>query len=71
MGDDEDIQGWEYLIHPLDPMSVLEGRDAADRLNELGRDGWELTGTVPVGGGPGGPSRTLLVFKRPEGRLSG
>lgn len=40
-------QKWEYLLVPLDEAGGLKkGSDGlrVDRLNELGRDGWEAVG---------------------------
>lgn len=39
-------QGWEYKVitkHTVDDPRVVE-----DELNALGKDGWELVGTVPL-----------------------
>lgn len=61
-------QGWEYRTVPLDPARMVEDEvSPTDRLNELGREGWELAGTAPVGGGgpTTGPGTTLLFLKRP------
>ncbi len=50
-------QQWQY---------AQEYRCSLDRLNQLGRDGWELTGPPVVANTTLGTSGKLLyVFKRP------
>lgn len=66
--DDEEFTGqkWEYEVVPVDPAGVVEGRLGLEgRLNELGSDGWELAGTVPLGQAPGVGGVVMLVMKRP------
>jgi|GEM_PF-1923427 len=53
---------WEYrTFEPPRKETRKEAEDPAERLNELGADGWELASTVDyVGGGT-----KYLVLKRP------
>jgi hypothetical protein len=40
---------WEYLVVPLEEATALKKRGeglAPDRLNELGRQGWEAVGVA-------------------------
>lgn len=55
-----DITQWEY--------KKISGADfCGDRLetelNQLGKEGWELSGTFSYGGGSGNGS---MIFKRPK-----
>lgn len=64
-GEDWGGERWEYKTLPLEPKGVLEGKIALEeRLNELGDEGWELEGTVPMERGPGSTALALLILKR-------
>lgn len=56
---------WEYrALRPPRESTMKEAGDPTAELNELGREGWELTGTIEyVGGGT-----KFLLLKRPAGR---
>lgn len=36
-----------------------------DRLNELGADGWEVTGTTDINRGEGDTRSVLIILKKP------
>ena len=45
--DDRVMTNWEYLVVPLEEAGGLKKKDVGlvpDRLNELGRQGWEAVG---------------------------
>lgn len=56
---------WEYwTLRPPRESTMKEAKDPTAELNELGREGWELAGTVEyVGGGT-----KFLLLKRPTTR---
>jgi len=60
---------WEYkslIIETTGIMSRgrLDGASIDQKLEEMGRDGWELATAVPVGDGNIGTARLLFTFKR-------
>lgn len=61
------MQRWEYktvdntkgwVIHKVD-------KNPEEKLNELGKDGWELVGTIESPFGGDSSQTTTLIFKRP------
>ncbi|MGH2354107.1 MAG: hypothetical protein ACRDI2_07965 [Chloroflexota bacterium] len=73
MGTMPQTQQWEYLevSVDLDKKSWKDGIGRSRKLKksgmsralaELGQEGWELAGTLPVGNGDG---KARLYFKRP------
>lgn len=71
------MKKWEYKIIYLMVDNLVKGWMMNNRkidlkteqlLNELGNDGWELTGIAPIGGGVGGfgaqTSGYTFIFKR-------
>lgn len=59
-------QNWEYTSVQIETHGWLGGKiEASDfdaKLNELGRDGWELVNVFQAAGS----SRVIAVFKRPK-----
>ena len=65
------MEQWEYKIISLEVKGWINRKidpKTEQLLNELGNDGWELTGIAPIGGGTGGWSAETgsfaLIFKR-------
>lgn len=69
------MEQWEYKIIRLEVKDLVKGwinkkvdTGSEQLLNELGNDGWELTGIAPIGGGTGGwgaeTSSYTFIFKR-------
>ena len=56
-----EIVTYEYLVLP-DPTEAPESTEGPKKLNDLGAQGWELTGVSKSGGW--GSAR--LYFKRPK-----
>jgi hypothetical protein len=60
------MTNWEYLLVPLEEASGLKKRDEgleAERLNSLGREGWEAVGlTLKKGDLVAWP---VVLLKRP------
>lgn len=55
------------MLRPDRGATRKEAIDPVDELNELGAEGWELTGTVEyVGGGT-----KFLILKRPRAEADG
>ena len=44
--------------------SKINAQELTDKLNELGRNGWELTSTVDLNRAQGATKGLLLVLKR-------
>ena len=73
LGEKEDKMKWEYKIEELGSKSGLfkeaVAKEMSKGLAQLGEDGWELVGLMPMyfHTGLGGYSVTqgLLIFKRP------
>ncbi|MFC6962524.1 DUF4177 domain-containing protein [Halocatena marina] len=54
---------WEYkTVRPPTEATQKEAADPTKQLNELGKAGWELAGTIDYTGG----GTKYLVFKRPQ-----
>ena len=65
------MEKWEYKIISLEVKGWINRKidpKTEQLLNELGKDGWELTGIAPIGGGTGGwgaeTSSYTFIFKR-------
>ncbi|RBI58354.1 hypothetical protein DMJ13_27085 [halophilic archaeon] len=58
----ESSDKWEYrTLRPPREATKKEASDPTNELNELGSDGWEVTGTIEyVGGGT-----KYILLKRP------
>ena len=60
---------WEYKTAPLKTTGWLKAKmDMAEidsKLNELGSEGWELTGVTPLAADYGKTGEVLFLFKRP------
>jgi hypothetical protein len=58
------MQTWEYLLVHMDvgARSSLDQGNVAGRLNDLGREGWELTGIISDEYG----RYAKFIFKRPR-----
>ncbi|MBX0296221.1 DUF4177 domain-containing protein [Haloarcula nitratireducens] len=60
---DRERTRWEYeTLQVPKGVTQKESVDPKSQLNELGREGWELAGTVAYTGGGG---TKFLLFKRP------
>ncbi|SFR61776.1 hypothetical protein [Halogeometricum limi] len=61
MSDDRPVE-WEYkAVEPPKGLTKREAIDPTDRLNELGAERWEFTGTIEYDKG----GTKFIVFKRP------
>ena len=65
------MEKWEYIITNVKVKGWLNKQidsETEQLLNNLGRDGWELTNTMSIGGGTGGwgaeTGGFALIFKR-------
>lgn len=59
---DDQRQKWEYTaLEPPKGLTKREAVDPTDELNELGAEGWELTGSLTYDKG----GTNLLILKRP------
>ena len=58
---------WEYKTLEIGKAkgTVFHQVLSADPLNELGKDGWELTSAVAIGGSAAYDDQVFLIFKRP------
>ena len=57
---------WEYeTLRPPRNSTMKEAVDPKTELNELGREGWELVGSVDYAGG----GTKYLLFKRPTAAI--
>lgn len=56
--------GWEYLVIGLADVNAPTAAKLEERLDEIGKDGWELVAVERV------PSQenTRYIFKQPRGR---
>ena len=52
---------WQYRIIGTTQKMTSEG--LASKLNEVGQDGWELCGTLPL------VESLLLIFKKPARKI--
>lgn len=53
---------WEYrAVEPPQGLTKREAVNPTERLNELGSEGWEFTGTIEYDEG----GTKFIVFKRP------
>lgn len=62
---------WEYKILDVETsgffMVEFDAATAEKRLNELGRDGWELVAISNINARGGRSLSAVMVFKRPSG----
>ena len=62
-------QQWEYHVISLDTRGFfganVDMQTLYTRLNELGREGWEVVSSSPVTAGQGYAQEILFVLKRP------
>ncbi len=68
---------WEYFVAHLDNATKVgfnkfiagtleyDGQRISEKLNEIGKDGWELITITEAIGTAGTNGRLLFVFKRP------
>ncbi|HEY0020971.1 MAG TPA: DUF4177 domain-containing protein [Longimicrobium sp.] len=65
------MAGWEYQTLKVEPGGWLGGKvdidELRDRLNALGREGWELVSALDTayGQGQGGTREIIAILKRP------
>ena len=62
-----DLGGAIKLATSISKMWEIRGPDGLtdwDRLQNMGRDGWELVNTFPVASGNGATVQVVWVFKR-------
>jgi Domain of unknown function (DUF4177) len=64
--------GWEYLTLEINPKNSyfaltgsIDAKAMNDRLNELGRDGWEITACFDTNKGMGETQSAFIILKRP------
>lgn len=63
------MAGWEYQTLKVEPGGWLGGKvdvdELRERLNALGRQGWELVSALDTAYGQGGSREVVAILKRP------
>lgn len=63
------MQRWEYCVHKFSPTGWVGGKvDAASlerSLNDLGAQGWEVTGVIETNQYEGATRHVVVLLKRP------